>query len=65
VGVHYSDMGMHTTRYWANDSLKKLTGLDVGFVWNDPIEKRNEAIQKWKSWWEQNKVNYDLRSDNR
>jgi beta-lactamase regulating signal transducer with metallopeptidase domain len=55
VGVHYIDRGMETTRYWANDSLKKLTSQDFGFIWNDPKEKRDQAIQKWRTWWEQNK----------
>ncbi len=64
VGDHYSDMGMHTTRYWANDSLKKLTGLDVGFVWNDPIEKRNKAIRKWKYWWEKNESTFKVINNN-
>ncbi len=51
VGGDYPDAGMATTRYWANDSLKKLTGKDFGFVWNDPIEKRNAAIRRWKLWY--------------
>ncbi len=51
VGGAYLDAGMATTRYWANDSLKKLTGKDFGFVWNDPIEKRNAAIRRWKLWY--------------
>lgn len=64
VGRRYSDMGMFTTRYWANDSLKKLTGLDVGFAWNDPIEKRNKAIQKWKYWWEKNEFTFQVINNN-
>jgi beta-lactamase regulating signal transducer with metallopeptidase domain len=55
VGIDYVDRGMNTTRYWANDSLKKLTGEDLGFIWDDPKEKRDEIIQKWQKWWEQNK----------
>jgi HEAT repeat protein len=50
-GVNYPVAGMATTRYWANDSLKKLTGLDFGFVWDDPIDKRNEAINRWRDWY--------------
>jgi type II secretory pathway component GspD/PulD (secretin)/beta-lactamase regulating signal transducer with metallopeptidase domain len=47
---------MNTVRYWANDSLKKLTGKDFGFIWDDPKDKRNEAIQRWQQWWDNNKV---------
>ena len=51
VGARYPEAGMATTRYWANDSLKKLTGNDFGFVWNDPKEKREEAIGRWRAWY--------------
>ena len=56
-----SDQSMHvggfisggpaTTRYRANESLKKLTGRDFGFVWDDPIDKRSEAIIRWREWY--------------
>ncbi len=49
-GAHYTQPGMETTRYLANESLKKLTSKDFGFVWNDPVEKRNDAIAKWRDW---------------
>ncbi|MEI6149930.1 MAG: HEAT repeat domain-containing protein [bacterium] len=52
VGGDYPEAGMATTRYWANDSMKKLTAKDFGFVWNDPIEKRNQAIAKWREWFQ-------------
>ena len=51
VGVNYIEAGMATTRYRANESLKKLTKKDFGFIWNDPEEKRNESIQKWIEWY--------------
>ena len=51
----YLEAGMHTTRYRANESLKKLTGKDFGFIWNDPKEKRDKAIKKWQNWWMKNK----------
>jgi hypothetical protein len=52
VGARYLEAGLATTRYRANDSLKKLTGKDFGFVWNDPLEKRNQAITKWREWFQ-------------
>ena len=52
VGARYIEAGMATTRYWANDSLRKLTGKDFGFVWNDPVEKRNQAIDRWREWFQ-------------
>lgn len=52
VGANYIEPGMATTRYWANDSLKKFTGQDFGFVRNDPIEKREEAIIRWQRWFQ-------------
>lgn len=51
VGIQYRDAGMLTTRYWANDSLRKLTGRDDGFKWDDPEEKRDEAISRWRTWY--------------
>jgi len=53
VGADYIDPGMATTRYWANESLKKLTKQDFHFVWNDPPEKRNQAILRWREWYMQ------------
>ena len=52
VGALYLKAGMETTRYWANESLKSLTGEDFGFVWNDPVEKRNAAIARWREWYQ-------------
>ena len=49
VGRDYPEAGMATTRYWANESLKKLTGKDFGFLWNDPKDKREEAFSKSSS----------------
>jgi hypothetical protein len=51
VGAHYSDAGDLTTRHRANKSLLKLTKQDFGFVWNDPKENRQTAIQKWVDWY--------------
>jgi len=61
VGIDYIDRGMNTTRYWANDSLKKLTGEEFGFIWDDTKEKRDETIQKWQKWWEQNKYRTNVK----
>jgi hypothetical protein len=49
VGAKYPEAGMVTTRYWANESLKKLTKEDFGFIWNDP--ERIHAIIKWRKWY--------------
>jgi hypothetical protein len=51
VGANYLEAGMATTRYWANESLKKLTEKDFGFVWDDSIELRNQAIERWREWY--------------
>ena len=51
VGVNYPEAGMATTRYWANESLKKLTKKAFGFIWNDPEAKRSKAIQQWREWY--------------
>lgn len=52
VGANYPQAGMATTRYWTNESLKKLTGKDFGFMWNDPKEKREGAIARWRAWYQ-------------
>jgi len=49
-GVSYPVRGMDTTRWWANESLKKLTGHDVGYRWDGPMSERDLAIQKWMAW---------------
>lgn len=51
VGGFARDPGMSTVRYWANDSLVKLTGRDFGFVWDDPLDKRNAAVLRWTTWY--------------
>lgn len=51
VGAKYPEAGMATTRYWANESLKKITGEDFGFVWNNPNDKTMEAIIRWREWY--------------
>jgi len=50
VGANYPKPGMDTTRWWANESLKKLTGHDVGYRWDAPLAEREQAIQKWTAW---------------
>lgn len=50
VGAHYPDAGMATTRWWANNSLKKLTKQDFGFRWDAPKPERETAINKWTQW---------------
>lgn len=52
VGAKYPSAGMATTRFWANDSLKRLTGEDFGFVWEDPIGERDQAVSRWRDWYE-------------
>lgn len=51
VGINYMYPGMATTRYWANDSLKNLTGEDFGFSWSDAINKRMNAVSRWREWY--------------
>jgi HEAT repeat protein len=50
-GAEYAENGGQTTRYWANKSLIKITKIDFHFIWNDPLEKRNQAIDLWKQWY--------------
>ena len=52
IGVGYPDAGMATTRYWAARSLREMTGRDFGFVWNDPPDQRNAAVQRWSTWFQ-------------
>ena len=52
VGDDYPDAGMATTRYWAAKSLREMTGRDFGFVWSDPVEKRNAAVLRWSTWYQ-------------
>lgn len=49
-GVDYPKAGMMTTRWWANESLKKLTRQDFGFRWDAPRPEREAAIILWKEW---------------
>lgn len=49
-GASYPKPGMNTTRWWANESLKKLTGHDTGYRWDAPPAERDHAIQKWVVW---------------
>ncbi len=51
VGANYIESGMETTRYGANESLKKLTEEDFVFIWNDPTRKRIQAIFRWEKWY--------------
>lgn len=52
-GALYTIAGMATTRYRANEALKKLTGQDFSFLWNDPIDTRSRAIIRWREWYSQ------------
>src|SRR5688572_16172733 len=49
-GANYPDAGMATTRYWADKSLRELTGREFGFVWNDPLDRRNATVLRWSTW---------------
>lgn len=51
VGANYREPGMAATRYRANESLKKITGEDFGFVWNGPPQDRQGAIARWRAWY--------------
>lgn len=52
VGANYLNAGMAFTRYWAAKSLQEMTGRDFGFVWNDPVDKRNAAVLRWSTWYQ-------------
>lgn len=54
-GADYDMAGKATTRYWANESLKTLSRQDFGFVWDDSIDKRNDAIKRWRDWYQKEK----------
>lgn len=51
VGASYVYPGMACTRYWANVSLIAITHLDMGYRWDDPPDRRAEAIARWKQQW--------------
>lgn len=51
VGVNYIYGGMMTTRYWANVALICITKLDMGYRWDDPLEERQKAIERWTNFW--------------
>jgi len=48
VVANYVYSGMATTRYWANVALIAICKVDLGFHWDDPAEKRAEAIKRWR-----------------
>jgi hypothetical protein len=43
--------GQNTTRYWANESLKAITGKDFKFIWDADETSRKEAIERWATWY--------------
>ena len=51
-GANYTatDAGLATTRHRAALSLKKLTHEDFGYIWNGPIDSREESIAQWREW---------------
>ena len=57
VGANTVYAGMVTTRYWANVALISITKNDLGYRWDDPVERRQEAIHRWASYWESTKHN--------
>ena len=42
-------------RFFAINSLQKLTGLRLGFEPRDTEKNRKRSISAWKKWWEENK----------
>jgi hypothetical protein len=56
VGASYPHAGMSTTRYWANVALICICKIDVGYRWDDPIEKRTKQIESWKNHWSNAKI---------
>ena len=61
VGGRSLYAGMLTTRYWANVALICITKIDLGYRWDDPDEKRKEAIDRWADYWES--VRYKVPKD--
>jgi hypothetical protein len=49
--IHMAEPGMGTVRYWANDSLKRLTKKDFEYDWEAPPSMRDAAILKWRRWY--------------
>ncbi|MCE9618677.1 MAG: HEAT repeat domain-containing protein [Planctomycetes bacterium] len=37
-------------RWAAQQSLQKLTGTTLGYLWSDSPSKRADAIEKWVEW---------------
>lgn len=60
IGALVAEPGMATVRYWADVSLKKLTGKDFGYKWDDLFAKRHEAVKKWASWYRQEHRSLDV-----
>lgn len=55
VGANHPYAGMATTRYWANVALISITKNDLGYRWDDPVERRREAIHRWAAYRESTK----------
>jgi hypothetical protein len=64
AGADYPYAGMATTRYWANVALVCITKLDLGYRWDDPVAKRDQAIERWGNYWQSTKHKADQRPDN-
>lgn len=41
---------MTAIRWWANESLKNVTGQDFNFRWDAPQTERDAAISRWEEW---------------
>ena len=65
VGGRSLYSGMSTTRYWANVALICVTKIDLGYRWDDPAEKREEAIDRWRNYWEstRHRIKFSPKSD--
>ena len=59
VGALYPHGGMATTRYWANVALICITRQDLGYRWDDSPQKRQQAINRWRSHWSSVKATAD------
>jgi len=64
VGVSYAHAGMCTTRYWANVALICICKMDVGYRWDDPIEKRKTQIESWRNHWSNLQIRLKKRDNN-
>jgi hypothetical protein len=48
--VHDLDSDDAAVRFYAAESLQRLSGQDFGYRYYDPVETRKPAVEKWRQW---------------